>query len=368
MGLEEGGLEAGDVLATIHQAAGRGGEVVRVRRRQLDLAPGDFARLEALRTAASSDRNLAYTRALDHVVRAFDPAASPLLPPPLSAQVMHPGMLGFLSRTIGDRVAQALALIWEDGHSVWTKDAAATLLGAQPAATSNAEVVKVYEAAIGLLDLPRVPLFLRQSDRAPVPGVCLTWPAAALLAGRCDEDTSQVRFALGQALALTLPTNVVSLGLPEGQAHHVFRALMGAFGPPESSRAMNKESGRLAESLWHVLPPRTQRRLQALLGPVQMDDFSALLGRAWQSAHRVGLFLAGDFKAAVRSVLAEEPRGDDEDPPSLYGADWMALCQANPVVADLFRLAVSPEYAEARWRAPVHPARGTRSSRPSSAP
>jgi hypothetical protein len=242
------------------------------------------------------------------------------------------------------------------------------LLGTKPAATSSAEIVKVYEAAISLLDLPRVPLFLRQADRSPVPGVSLTWPAAAVLAGRCEEDTSEVRFALGQALALTLPTNVVTLGLPEGQAHHVFRAVMGAFGPPESSRAMNRESGRLAESLWHVLPPRTQRRLQALLGPVQMSDFDALLGRAWQSAHRVGLFLAGDFKAAVRGVLSEEPRGEDESPPSIYGADWMALCHEKPVIADLFRLAVSPEYAEARWRAPVHSARGTNSTRPSSEP
>jgi hypothetical protein len=125
---------------------------------------------------------------------------------------------------------------------------------------------------------------------------------------------------------------------------------------------MNKESGRLAEALWHVLPPRTQRRLQSLLAPVSLNDFELAPGRAWQSAHRLGLFLAGDFKTAVGSVLASRARADGDEPPSLHATDWMALCHENASVTDLFLLAVSPEYAEARWR----PA--ARRSTPPSAP
>ena len=129
---------------------------------------------------------------------------------------------------------------------------------------------------------------------------------------------------------------------------------------------MNKESGRLAEALWHVLPPRTQRRLQALLAPVQQADFEAAPGRAWQSAHRVGLFLAGDLRTAVTAVLSSYAgaHGDGSETANLYGADWTALCRENASVADLFSLAVAPEYAEARW----HPVSPTSSNRPSRAP
>lgn len=127
---------------------------------------------------------------------------------------------------------------------------------------------------------------------------------------------------------------------------------------------MNKESGRLAEALWHVLPPRTQRRLQTLLAPVSPDDFEVAPARSWQCTHRVGLFLAGDFRTAVRMVLAERAHAEGGEPPSLHGADWMALCHENAAVADLFKLAVSPEYAEARWHIAVHAALGPASSRP----
>ena len=352
-GLAEGCREAGDVLASLYQAANRPPDVVRVRRALLALAPGDFGRLEALKSAASADRNLPYTRALDHISRAFDAVASPLPPPPLAAQVALPGFLAFLTRAMGDRVAQALALVWEDGHSAWGKDAIGVLQGAQPAATTNAEVSRIYESAIGLLGLSRVPLFLRPSDDVPSASVTMTWPPAAILSGRVREDSPELRYALGQALALALPTNIITLALSPTDARNAFRAVMGAFGPPESSRAMNKESGRLAEALWHVLPPRTQRRLQTLLAPVELADFEAAPGRAWQSAHRIGLFLAGDFKTAVTTVLAARARAEGVEPPSLYGADWMALCHESTSVADLFDLAVSPEYAEARWHAPA---------------
>ena len=65
------------------------------------------------------------------------------------------------------------------------------------------------------------------------------------------------------------------------------------------------------------------------------------------------MFLAGDFRTAVQAVLAERARASGVAPRSLEGADWTALCREEPAVADLFMLAVSPEYAEARWRLPA---------------
>ena len=231
-GLEEGRAEEGELLASLYQGAGRSSEVVRVRRRLVALAPGDRARLEALRAAAGADRNTPYEQALDHVARVLAHGASPLAAPPLTAQVMLPGFLAFLTRAIEDRVAQALALVWEDGHATWVKEATGALDGAQPASATRGAVVGIYETAISLLSLPRVPLFLRPSDDPPSPRVALMWPAVAIVSGRIDDDSPELRFALGQALALALPTNVLALGLGDVQAQSAFRAVMGAFGPP----------------------------------------------------------------------------------------------------------------------------------------
>jgi hypothetical protein len=160
-----------------------------------------------------------------------------------------------------------------------------------------------------------------------------------------------------------LPANALPLGLVDANARYAFRAVMGAFGPPESSRSMDRESGRLAEALWHVLPPRTQRKLQAMLTTVQLDDFEAVPARSLRCVERVGLFLAGDFEASVRSVLGERSRASGGPPPDLRQIDWCAVCRDDPTIRDLFFFALSPEYAEARWHAPSSESRRA-SSRP----
>jgi hypothetical protein len=58
------------------------------------------------------------------------------------------------------------------------------------------------------------------------------------------------------------------------------------------------------------------------------------------------MFLAGDFGWAARAVLAEAPTRA-EMPLSL--TTLRTLCAHVPALADLLRLAVSPEYADARW-------------------
>jgi hypothetical protein len=63
------------------------------------------------------------------------------------------------------------------------------------------------------------------------------------------------------------------------------------------------------------------------------------------------MFLAGDFAYAARTLLSESAARVEETP-SL--ATLRSLCEQVPALADLLRLAVSPEYAEARWH-PVAP-------------
>jgi hypothetical protein len=145
---------------------------------------------------------------------------------------------------------------------------------------------------------------------------------------------------------------VLRLGLPPVEGRALLDALRAAFGPPELGRRVEGKAARLAESFWQIVPARTQRRLQELLGSSQIDEYDDLLGLAHQSGRRVGMFLAGDFAFAARALLAEASLRTPE-PPSL--ATLRPLCEEVPQLADLLRLAVSPEYADARWH-PVAPA------------
>jgi hypothetical protein len=131
-----------------------------------------------------------------------------------------------------------------------------------------------------------------------------------------------------------------------------------AFGPPELGRHVDARAARLAESFWQIVPARTQRRLQELLGASSVAEYEDLVARAHQSGRRVGLFLSGDFASAARALLAELGVAEAPSLASLRG-----LCENVPALADLLRLAVSPEYASARWHvvAPSAP-RGTSSS------
>src|SRR5207253_1896395 len=125
-------------------------------------------------------------------------------------------------------------------------------------------------------------------------------------------------------------------------------AMRAAFGPPETGRIVNSRAARLAESFWQLVPPRAQRRLQQLLVSSPLPEYEELVARARQSSRRVGMFFAGDFGYAAQSLLAEsspQPRGT----PSIESL--RGLCEEHRELADLLRLAVSSEYAQARWNA-----------------
>ena len=174
-----------------------------------------------------------------------------------------------------------------------------------------------------------------------------------------DEETPALPYVLGQALGAALPQNALLLGLPRAEARRVWSAMLGAFGPPALGRSMDGVTARLAESFWQVIPPRVQRTLQELLLAAAPDGLDAAIERARQCARRVGFFLSGDLRVAAEAVLADEGRG----PAVVPSADLAALCASSPALADLVRLAISPEYADARWQ-PMPPAsqRGNMSS------
>ncbi len=360
--LGEGSAEAGELLVSIlSRDAGRTTDRLKVCKRLVDLFPGHTGRLDALREAANADRNPVYARAIEHVLRAFDPGAGPLPPPPLVGQREQQGMLAYLTHPSAEANVEPYAVTWESAHTLFAKTPIAyAITGVERVTPGPASpIAKLYDATLHLLGVPRLPLFYRRSGDPLAASVALTYPASALVTGDAHEDTTELRYALGYSLAGALPSHVLLLGVPEVQARTVWQALLAAFGPPDGARGVEKDASALAEKFWNTVPPRAQRKLKLLLEGAVAQDFDATLAAARQSARRVALFIAGDFGFAARKFLAERK----VDATAAEGDGLRVLCAEHSALADLFRLAVSSEYADARWYPVAAPAqRGSASS------
>jgi hypothetical protein len=365
--LAEGSIEAADLLDDLLvDEPARRHALLKVRRQAVELNPGNTARLLSLRDAARADQNINYVRAIEHVMRAFDAGTGPL-PPPLMAQNAQPGILTLLTRHSHEPAGEAFGIVWEGASAVFAKSpAAAGMTGLErvvPGPTSA--LTRIYEAALRLLDTPRFALFHRRTTSlskiptgsvpaietpAPALSVALTAPPAAILGWEGNEDNNELRWVVGEALSCVLPQNALILGLPHAEARTLWTVLVGAFGPP-GIVTIERKDAQLADMLWQTLAPKTQRRLKELLATGGGAVFELVLERARQSGRRVGMFLTGDFGHAARKVLADFPEAEVSDLSRPGGLE--RLCQRYPSLADLLRLAVRPEYADARWHLPT---------------
>jgi hypothetical protein len=360
--LADGLAEAGDVLAPLLAASpDRIPELVRVRWQLVVLEPGDLERLESLRVAALADGDRVHARAVEHVIRALDPGAGPLPPPPLSVQLEQPGILALLTRPSMDAAGEAFALLWEGAMDLFVRDPAGYgISGVERLVPGPSSAIsRVYDATLRVLGVPRIPLFASRSPALAVSShPALLSPASVIMAGDLREETAELRYELGRGVSAALPHNILRRALPVEEGRAVFDALRAAFGPPErAGRTVDPRTARLAESFWQVMPPRAQRRLQELLR-MSLADYGELEEASQQSGRRVGMFLAGDFACAVRAVLAESMRVIGPPTPDRL----RELCSSVPAIADLLRLAVSREYADARF----HPVAAVAQRRPAS--
>jgi tetratricopeptide (TPR) repeat protein len=312
----------------------------------VELLPNAVERLLALQREASADSNTLRERAIEHLLRALDPRAAPLPPPPLSAQSLQPGVLGLITRTLHPAIHDVLSLLWEGAQEVFLRDLKVPPPGSPVKIDGGGPLSRHLEAATRLLDLPKVHLHARHSEGHPAANVLLGSPPIALLSGDLREDTAELRFSLGVALANTLPQNILLAVLNEEAGLMMWRAALGAFGPPEYGRQLDARSGRMAESFWHAVPPKTQRRIQELLQGAPRTSYAAALSAVQTSARRLGLFFAGDFAFVARHFL--ETRGVElTEALTTEGIDGVLGRHAE--LLDLARLAISTEYADARW-------------------
>lgn len=350
--LRAGSIDAADALdAILAPDPGRRAALIKVRRQAVELLPGDVKRLAALRDAARQDQNLNYMRAIEHVLRAFDTQEGAVTPPPLSAQDPQPGMLELLTKHSREPAGEAFAAVWEGAQSLFAKQPAAYgMSGLERVVPGPANALtKLYEVALRLLESPRFALFHKKDKTAPALKVALLAQPSAIIMGDAKEDTNELRWVLGQALACVLPQNTLCLGLSPEDAQALWQVLLVAFGPPAPVQ-LDRANARLAETLWQTLAPRSQRRLKDVLADSRAATWEVVAERARQSGRRIGMFLTGDFGHAARAVVRESGGdvGELERPGGLA-----KLCMKLPSLADLFRLAVRPEYADARWHVPT---------------
>jgi hypothetical protein len=351
--LRDGSIDAADALDELLSTdPARAPALLKVRRQAVELRPGDMKRLASLRDAARLDQNPNYVRAIEHVLRAFDPSQGIVPPPPLSVQNTQPGMLTLLTRHSRETAGEAFGVVWEGATGMFAKPPTAyRMTGLERVAPGPMWALsRLYEVALRLLDTPRFALYQRRGSGPLTLTVALLQTPSAILGGDAREDGPDVRWMLGHALASVLSPNALPIGLPEAEGRVLWEVMLGAFGPPARAR-MEKTHANLAEMLWQTLAPRAQRRLKELLGSDDPTPFDLVVERANQSGRRVGMFLTGDFAHAARTVISEHPAMDVtllERPGGLA-----KLCAALPSLADLYRLAVRPEYADARWYVPT---------------
>jgi hypothetical protein len=212
-------------------------------------------------------------------------------------------------------------------------------------------LTRLYEVALRLLDVKRFALYHRRGPGRLSTTTTLLAAPSAILSGFAGEDSDDLRWELGHALAAIVPQNVLPLAMMETEGRALWSVLNSAFGPPGAAR-IGREHAALAEVLWQTLSARSQRRLKELLEAAVPIPYDLVVERARQSGRRFGMFLTGDFAHAARTVVSAAGR---QDAGALSQGGLRQLCAEVPALADLLRLAIRPEYADARWHVPTSP-------------
>lgn len=357
--LFDGSVEAGlRLLERLEGAADRTHDRVAVSRRLALLSPGEPAALERLAAAARADRNPVYSAAVEHVLALVRPTSAVAEPPPIAETPEQPDAVrALLFRETQSRGLEALSLVWEGASHLFRRDPSAYgITGLERIqASAPTPLAHAYAGASRALGALRTPLFQRRTAGAVSVNLALLIPPAVVLSGDVQRDTPELRFHLGAMLAAASPQFVLLFGTPEAQARSVLHGLTFAFGPPRPNPNQLGPVLNLAELLWEGIPARMQRRLRELCEDAEALDYEVAMLQARIAVRRAGFFVAGDFGVAAREICADEALPT----PRLLGPGGLSeLIAASPSLRSLYQLAISPEYAETRWRSARTASRG----------
>ncbi|MBN1612506.1 MAG: hypothetical protein JW940_38100 [Polyangiaceae bacterium] len=347
--LLEGNVDAGKRLIEELSQSDRGRDLATVCRRVALLRPGDAWPLTRLVTAALADHNPVHASAVQHVLYVLGHSTLDVPPPPLSQQPEQPQLVQTLLLRDSMPANEALATVWEGAERLLRRDLSEYGVTGLERVGLNAPTLlgQTYAEAARALGLTRIPLFQRRSPEPFTIRVALLSTPGLIASGEVIEHRRTLDFAVGSALAAAMPNHAVLFGMPEVRARELLEGLAIAFGAP-SGRNPKASSGAvaLAEMLWQTIPGRDQRRLRQLCEDAEGLAYEAAVRAARRAARRAGLYVAGDLGVGLRRITSSEHEGGL--PPD--SEDLARTCAATAGGRDLFSLAISPEFAEMRWR------------------
>ena len=205
----------------------------------------------------------------------------------------------------------------------------------------------MYASAARLLSRGRTPVFRVDSDDGINMQVALLAPPAVLFAGDVVERSAELDYHFGAMLAATAPEHALMFGCSPDELAHLIEGLSLSFGSGRTGaeRRADPEATRVAAFFWETIPPRAQRKLSQVCTEPNEMSLAVLSTASRRVLRRAGLIVCGDLATAVADACLElgmdAPRHLNE----------LAECAArSPAVADLLGLALSPEYAELRFR------------------
>ncbi|MEZ4306602.1 MAG: hypothetical protein R3F14_00935 [Polyangiaceae bacterium] len=255
---------------------------------------------------------------------------------------------------------EALAIVWETG--LYRRDTASYgLTGVERIQPSSATPLgEIFANLLRLFGLGRVWLFHRRTAgpiRAEV--ALLASPSVVLTGDIAATDPAALLHAIGSHLTGAMPEHALVNGMPPEELRTLIDALVAAFGPLDAAPRGNRAVVRLEQSLWQLIPPRAERRLREICAHPHELRFESAVDSTQQAMRRAGLFASGSLATSVRAVA--EATAYDLDPLRTAPDGLERACLESPAIADLVRLAIRTEYAEARWLPPRTDAQGPES-------
>ena len=346
--LEQGHLEEGlELLERLQADRTRARDAVVVAQHLAALDPGDASLLGRLVTTASRDGNEALALAVRHVLGAYG-SGDPVTPPRLDRlDDQGPAARALLEQSTTP-AHEALALVWEHAGGLHKKDLGfygVTGLERVPLNTPT-PLGELYSGAARILGMTRTAVFRQAGQDDISMQVALLTPPAVIVAGEVHYQSTQLAFHFGAMLAAAAPEHALLFGCKAPAMTSLLDALALSFGTGNAGGARPAaEVTRIASYFWETIPARVQRRLTQICSDPSLLSWQQMMAASRQALRRAGLIVCGDLPTAIGDACFEAGL---TAPTTLGG---LAECaSSSAAVADLLGLALSPEYAELRFR------------------
>jgi len=347
--LEAGDVDAGlELLERLQLDRARARDALIVAQHLAALDPGDASLLGRLVTTASRDGNQPLALAVRHVLGAYgsgDPVAAPSL--------VDVSRLGTAPRGLfdsaGSPLHEALALVWEHASGLYKKDLQAYGVSGIERVPVNAPTPlgELYTLASRVLGLTRTAVFRQTQQEDIAMQVALLSPPAVIVGGQIEEVSPELSFHFGAMLAAASPSHALLFGCSPEEVETLLSALALSFGAggAGSGARPSPDVTRIAAVLWETIPSRAQRRLSQLCADPRLLEIGALASASRRVLRRAGLVICGHLPTAIDDACHEASLA----PPRTL-SELAERAHASDAVADLLGFAISPEYAELRFR------------------